>query len=102
MTIDRSVHDRSSDDSDDSDEAESASQLQKNRNREEGWGGVRYDQHGNNKVGGRKPNSTTISKHVKCTASIAACFARMAPPKRAHDGTSAPPAAPGAWRTQRW
>ena len=62
---------------------------------------MRYDQHGNNKVCGRKPNSATISKHVESTAPIAACFVRMVPPKRAHDGTSAPPAAPGAsWGTE--
>ena len=63
---------------------------------------VRYDQHGSNKVGGRKRNSTTISKHVEITASTAACFARMVPAKRTHDGTSAPPGAPVACRTQRW
>ena len=63
---------------------------------------MRYGQCGN-KVCGRKPNSTAISKHMmEGTESIAACFVCMVSPKRAHDGTSAPPEASEAWRTQRW
>ena len=84
MTIDRSVRDRTgdgdSDDSDgddsDSDEAEPDAKKTKTGG---GRGGVRYDQYGN-KVGGRNPNSATITKHAGGTASIAACFARMVPP----------------------